>query len=164
MEDNKLIAEFMGFKQDSNLTDYWSHNTEKSFSMRGGQPLSRVCQYDSPWDWLMSVVEKINDLGAMVTIQKNACRIDTEDWYISRDNRSKLTTIKATYECIVGFIKWYNRVNQTIIIGKKYKIIDKDEYAYAMENDSEEGKEVKLDFRDGFIGYYMKNEVELVDS
>lgn len=44
MKDNKIIAEFMGYKNPSNAADIWYH-------------------YDTSWDWLMPVVNKCMQTG-----------------------------------------------------------------------------------------------------
>ena len=118
MEDNKLIAEFMGYRyQESNFFSVWEFYKSYEDRFVDGK-------YHESWDWLMPVVEKIESL-----------RFENEDRYIatlwgtytyfSKFNVVKgvLTNIKPynqyyigqgknritqTYKAVVEFIKWYN--------------------------------------------------------
>ena len=114
LESNKLIAEFMGGLFKSNkftINDGWVwlpfENMCKITSLR----------YNSSWDWLMPVVEKIEkiiwnkiDLTEEVIINGLSCRIPIkDDAFISIKN----TKIEATYDCVVEFIKWYNNQKLT---------------------------------------------------
>ena len=111
IEGNKLIAEFMGLKQ--NDFEHWI-NKDYLFG-----PQLKLFDFElkfhSSWDWLMLIVEKIeNDLQDSFTvdiINKNQCEIvrngneficgyGFETVYHSK--------IKAVYYSVVEFIKWYN--------------------------------------------------------
>ena len=127
LEGNKLIAEFMGgvFREINN--PYYGDNSfnvvslvmyedgEKKFltyEMNG-------LKYHCSWDWLMPVVEKIEELsslGGIVTIVQGQCRITSrmagdhtvmanKSHYITMGTKGKLL---ATYEAVVEFVKWYN--------------------------------------------------------
>jgi hypothetical protein len=74
-ENNKLIAEFMGY--DRGVSD--------------------LMGYDTSWDWLIPVVEKIKRAKFILEF---GCRILPDN-----EGRSK---IEATYKAVVEFIKWYN--------------------------------------------------------
>jgi hypothetical protein len=94
MTDNKLIAEFMGYKNPSNAADIWYH-------------------YDTSWDWLMPVVEKIERLG--YTFEKNYQRVD-KDWQslIVKGNdilyqEFNNDSLKSSYYVVVKFINFYNQ-------------------------------------------------------
>ena len=80
-ENNKLIAEFM---------EYPDLGTKGDFS---------YLNYHTSWDWLMPVVEKINNTGRFeVNIGYGHC-------YIS-DGEDKLT---LSLQGKSTFIKWYNK-------------------------------------------------------
>lgn len=122
MENNKLIAEFMGekFHEDS-----WSHGD---------------IEYKTSWDWLMPVVEKIESLdlseygykwegidgeteynnGSIhVEIERNKCWIYMN---LSLDPITILnkktyniefpTKIEAVYAAVIEFIEYYNTIKQ----------------------------------------------------
>jgi hypothetical protein len=99
IENNKLIAEFMGYKNPSNASDIWYH-------------------YDTSWDWLMPVVEKIEALG--YTFEKNYQPID-RDWQclIVKGNdilhqEFNRKSLNAAHYVVVEFIKWYNEQDRFI--------------------------------------------------
>lgn len=92
MSDNELIAEFMG---KTGLT-----------RVHRDKIVPYVPDYDSLWDLLMPVVEKIREKYAASDHHKS---INTA----VDDLRTPLlfTTIKATHQAVVEFIKWYNSQN-----------------------------------------------------
>lgn len=110
IEGNKLIAEFMGYKRIGNSTwkyQYWT-NGSRSYH-------DDTIKYNTSWDWLMEVVEKIEtsadqDTGhCEVTITENNCRIHrfsyVKEFIKTYNSGSK---IMAVWEAVVLFIKWYN--------------------------------------------------------
>lgn len=103
MDDNELIAEFMGLKRHHKETHllwvpiYDSWNSKERL------------EYHRDWSWLMPVVEKIEHEGHEVDIYKNACEIDMEEGMIREVAENK---IKATYKAVVEFIKCYNSQKQ----------------------------------------------------
>jgi len=90
-EGNKLIAEFMGLKENSMLTEAIGKPMYKL------QNKTSDARYDKSWDWLMSVVKKMNQ---------------TELWEeYNIGNLSILLVsadIKATYKAVIEFINQYN--------------------------------------------------------
>jgi endonuclease IV len=103
MKDNRLIAEFMSAEPD-----------KKTFFRTGEE----VYFYHTSWDWLMPVVERINDTERYeVCIGNCHCHVtDIEnDNYKVRALTLSLqgkTTIEATYLAVVEFINWYNDERQ----------------------------------------------------
>ena len=94
MESNRIIAEFMGWKPNEH---HWCLNGDKDL------------QYDTSWDWLMPVVEKIEALKYRVEISHNGCLIEShKDLDTARMNSGigeiEPTKLKATYKAVVGFI------------------------------------------------------------
>lgn len=87
MNDNKLIAEFM--------------NIPKFKKARSNKLL-----YNTSWDWLMPVVQKIESLGYVFTIQGGKAEygemISEPQCFIAEDKLS------STYKAVVEFIKEYN--------------------------------------------------------
>ncbi len=80
-ENNKLIAEFMGYKNPSNAADIWYH-------------------YDTSWDWLMPVIHRIRD---HVNVDMGFEEFD--DW---RENFKQIDpynySLEQCYEAVVEFI------------------------------------------------------------
>lgn len=84
-EKNKLLAEFLGVQHQK-----------------------MAMNFNSNWNLLMEVVEKIENLGYRVTIVRHICRIDlTEEskLIISED----IKKIEAVYTVCFKFIQWYNQ-------------------------------------------------------
>ena len=132
LEGNKLIGEFMGdfklveeFKPEPDIdvtymwkkisnkgfgydtTDWRDYSTDTDYS-------DQVC-YNFKWDWLMPVVEKIEEVDVVASFQIEQPTIyiwassensTFEDIKIEIFNKTK---IEAVYQAVVEFIKWYNK-------------------------------------------------------
>ena len=89
---NKLIAEFMG------LTNHYNDNSIMLRETPEGNVVVHVydLDYDSSWDWLMPVVEKVisKDYEFMVFEE-----LKLQLWRVDID---------AVYKAVVEFIKEYN--------------------------------------------------------
>ena len=110
VENNKVFAEFLGYSQphpDYPNTTYWYK--------KDCQPLT-ILLFHSDWNWLMSVVDKIEsiifnkDNSFNVTIgSTNFCVIQDSNGEVYESiedyRESKLLT---TYVAVTEFIKWYN--------------------------------------------------------
>ena len=93
MKENKLIAEFM---------EYPNLGTKGDFS---------YLKYHKSWDWLMPVVEKIENLGYEFFIVEDRVKVSHNtdhsiETIIDLTSRSKLN---ATYNAVVEFINQYNK-------------------------------------------------------
>ena len=99
-ESNKLIAEFMGLHTivETNGVTFKDNNTGEI----------HLINYNTEWNWLMEVVEKIESLGYRIEIVKHICRIylSNKETIIISENTPK---IEAVYIACVEFIKWYNK-------------------------------------------------------
>jgi hypothetical protein len=97
-ENNKLLAEFMG------EIDLKRHNNTFITSYK----------YDTDWNWLMKVVEKIESLGYCLVIggrtTKNYCEIrgEVDDFTTKYSDSYGETKIEAVYNACIDFVKWYN--------------------------------------------------------
>ena len=115
-ENNKIIAEFMG--------------VSKSKIDANGQVLnfenSKYNRYNSDWNWLMEVVEKIERLEDLERFEITNHSVNIT-YYQSKENKFILnlnhrnnglylmggentvnTKIQAVYSACLEFIKWYN--------------------------------------------------------
>jgi hypothetical protein len=164
MEENKLIAEFMGLRKGFTTVKYYhpvtrarviSNDTKEEcfliheddvtiYTDRPGFEWQYIddenylvtkvdeLKYDSDWNWLMQVVDKIEKLGATIRVKSNynpfiklnvhQVTIEIEKGELSEGNKSflgdgfiyqnhsnsNLIKIEAYYESVVNFIKWYN--------------------------------------------------------
>jgi hypothetical protein len=124
--DNEIIAEFMGFRLDLTHPEYDRWWTRRPYHFFGYGP--HELKYHESWDWLMPVVEKIaqhvyetypDHNGYKETVAHDRAyprtfgMIDNEGRWMVRINRMPLeqeeTLIKATYQAVVEFIKYYNQ-------------------------------------------------------
>jgi len=92
-ENNEMIAEFMGHENPQS----WEDDL-----------------YSSDWNWLMDVVEKIEDLNYSVEINKQEdgdyqCLVTKSSIVSSEFSDIK---INAVYNACVKFIRWYNNQNK----------------------------------------------------
>jgi hypothetical protein len=96
MKENKLIAEFMGVEDHQEMGEYVTPN------------------YNTSWNWLLPVVEKIESLGYEVQIRKFDCIIfqllDTLEYKpVIGSISSASGKMDSTYIAVVEFIKEYNK-------------------------------------------------------
>ena len=114
LKNNKLIAEFMGFKNHGayhETVDY-----EEGLPMAGWKQRANELCFHTSWDCLMPVVEKIDTLsyhhcgGTDLTYRfywiKPYAKIIKHATIIAEDNHPVMMT--AIYNMVVKFIKWYN--------------------------------------------------------
>lgn len=94
IQNNKLIAEFMGLStitfDESMYVLKWQNNLIQKKD-------DSIFKFDSDWNWLMPVVERILSL-------KNVYAQERQKVF-----KSITPDIKETYEACVEFIKWYNK-------------------------------------------------------
>ena len=93
MENNKVIAEFMGLNIDKGVqADYMQHELK----------------YHKSWDWLMPVVEKMESMGCVVKHHHGDCivyKIDEKENYRCIIEMIGLNKLENTYKAVVEFIK-----------------------------------------------------------
>ena len=119
IENNKLIAEFMGvfdkILSTGNMHS-WSdapfYYTTEDTREKVIKNISRYSKYSKDWNWLMEVVEKIENLSKegetyMFSITKFSARVTYKGSRIV-DLPIDNTKIEAVYNACVEFIKWYN--------------------------------------------------------
>ena len=119
IENNKLIAEFMGvfdkILSTGNIHS-WSdapfYYTTEDTREKVIKNISKYSKYSKDWNWLMEVVEKIENLSKegetyMFSITKFSARVTYKGSRIV-DLPIDNTKIEAVYNACVEFIKWYN--------------------------------------------------------
>jgi hypothetical protein len=93
MNSNKLIAEFMGVEDHQWMGEYVTPN------------------YNTSWDWLMPVVEKIEGLrdknGNAYRFTIDMCNAQIEETNI--EILGGAFKIDTTYKAVVQFINQYNK-------------------------------------------------------
>ena len=119
IEGNKLIAEFMGYKLDGDIVRSAPLDADGFDSYDGlvGYKITHA-QYDSSWDRLMTVVDKIQkiyetkrEFGVIIEITTTHIRISMKsfNYYIDKTSDDWIPfDIKILFKVVVEFIKWYN--------------------------------------------------------
>jgi hypothetical protein len=105
-ENNKLIAEFAGFHPSEDPI-----MKNKGFYVRNNGEIFKLneMRYHSSWDWLMPVVEEIENIGYVYNTKFGACCIanDHGKTIVTFEGYSSMN-INTIYELVIKFIKWYN--------------------------------------------------------
>jgi hypothetical protein len=94
--DNELIAEFMGSPV----------NYEYDRPYPSKKRVKVILKYDTSWDWLMPVVEKISELPNVYSVEIHidaTVRISSDSLFENLGG-----DIESCYKTVVEFIKWYN--------------------------------------------------------
>jgi len=88
MNDNKLIAEFMGYRtSDTQFKDengFWNDTSV----------------FEMSWDWLMPVAQKCR--------LDSRCEYDDDDFWNNIHWALEECNLDSTYKAVVEFIKQYN--------------------------------------------------------
>jgi len=99
IDNNKLIAIFMD--------NYQKLSNDPEFG-----------RFHLQWDWLMPVVEKIEEMDVVASFQ-----IEQPTIYIWKSSENstfkdieidifKSSKLEAVYKAVIEFIKWYNKQNK----------------------------------------------------
>lgn len=125
---NKIIAEFMGleFKEvygwvSTGTRSFWFQKDDVKLQ----HPID-ILKYHKSWDWLMDVVEKIEETDCNVLI-RNFVRYDKKEnkkenclithFHIDDDTDEEVTQLfvdrnnnklMSVYNCCIKFINWHN--------------------------------------------------------
>lgn len=118
IEDNKLIAEFIGYPaKDKDSVEatligskYYRHIGNKMFYyIQGDWHVEDYLLFHIDWNWLMIVVENINELGYHVSIHDGHVLIWNDNDLAPIVDEFDRKTITATYKAVIEFINFYNR-------------------------------------------------------
>ena len=95
MDNNKLIAEFMGLSIKEGVSYYTDQDDMFFMGVEVEEP---YLPFDEDWNWLMCVVDKIEDY-----LSDNVGEVGYfDDGLVSND-------IEVRYQAVVEFIKEYNK-------------------------------------------------------
>lgn len=95
-DNNRLIAEFTGMTCHHNDSNVFIFNTENGNDIVSIEDL----KYDTDWNLLMPVIEKILDISL---------NLDTMEMYYNITD--SIPNIEQTHKEVVEFIKWYKNEN-----------------------------------------------------
>jgi hypothetical protein len=114
MEENKLIADFMGWTLDNEGLNSYRKNNGSTFEYL----LLSNFKFHSDWNWIMEVVDKIESIGDeenngeyFFEIYKFGVTIFSNGVYVNEIvNTAGKTKIEATYKAVLEFINYYNAI------------------------------------------------------
>ncbi len=105
-ENNRLIAEFMGldviYLNKEMYLLKWRNN-------RVQRKDDTLFKFDTDWNWLMEVVQRITDLNNVVEIHDNHVRVVSNERNNALIDVVEGSMLEATYKAVVEFIKLYNQ-------------------------------------------------------
>ena len=103
--DNKLITDFMNSKV-----------SENNYFINGMYKEVNNLKYDTDWNWLMEVVEKIQlNSKKFGTVTLHGLGRTKIDCYYNEQLNNRIDVldqkygIAPTYKACIEFIKWYNK-------------------------------------------------------
>lgn len=124
-EKNNLIAKFMGMtkghpsKTELRWEKFWFEKLSSDGNIFESGRRHEYLLFDTEWNWLMQVVEKIE--GIVITETDNYfnvtigsglyCVVQDDYGEIVEIIASEETKIKTVYTACVEFIEWYNTKN-----------------------------------------------------
>lgn len=122
LEGNKLIAEFMGIKNPLFQFPTSGHGVPfaegQYLGTDGLAYYPEDMRYHSDWNWLMPVVDKIEQLPSSggfffttIAYQHNIREAYVTEIYGRFFGRSENSKLEATFMSVIGFIKWYNKAS-----------------------------------------------------
>ena len=99
---NNKLAVFVGYKY---VPD--SPNDLEHYVLDGRVLAPYQIKFDSEWNWLMGVVDKINSIGRFeVVIGRCYCYIKDERLELTL-SCPEVTTMQAVYVACANFVEWY---------------------------------------------------------
>jgi hypothetical protein len=133
LENNKIIAQFMGLAPRLVSPDVYEYSDSPFISIRKDNPekvmdgIVKYAKYNTDWNWLMPVVEKIqlipsydrDKFGTIVKIEGRNCSIKSGNYGLKDRDYSKNiyfnanydgdTKIQAVYNACLAYINWHNQ-------------------------------------------------------
>lgn len=96
------------------MEDFYDTGLEPSYYIRKNKEYTiEEAQYHSSWDWLMTVVDKIEELGFRVYLDKYSCQIYRKDLEFPNnfiiDADFKEDRLANAFDGISAFAEWWNR-------------------------------------------------------
>lgn len=123
IKGNNLIAEFMEYEiagTDGDTSAVLAYYFPDNHPTHAGMVSADSLLFNSSWDWLMPVVEKIEKDRNCIIIDGTSCHIDSNDGQYSETNcctmnnrfetdKDTESKIESTWMAVVEFINWYNK-------------------------------------------------------
>lgn len=120
LENNMLIAKFMGLEHENNGLHFkvrFTENISRSYSYK-----NEDFRFDISWDWLMPVVKKIErtsineeyysfftSISNVGTTIMSKTKLGSPNYDFSTSLKEE-TKLKSTYRAIIEFITFFNKL------------------------------------------------------
>jgi prolipoprotein diacylglyceryltransferase len=107
VENNRLIADFMGYET-------YEHTNSIAINIGEGNEFNSEVfghihtKFHESWEWLMSVVEKIENIQFNVEQSGGSCTIHPCVLKEPVFETYSTNRLEATYQAVIQFIEWYN--------------------------------------------------------
>jgi len=85
-------------------TDIGWYDNEETLELRNNT--FDELKFHEEWSWLMTVVDKIEDMGCEVVITNGECTISGDDCYVESIGKNRRG---STYDAVVEFINHKNK-------------------------------------------------------
>lgn len=115
LNGNKLIAEFMNINLNTGFgsKDSQYKYAEKISWLWNDEYYENTLHFHESWDWLIPVVEKIENLGYYFQINTKMCSVARDnkgnnDSYLIKAKFGDETKLQKTYICVIETIKYIN--------------------------------------------------------
>ena len=128
LKNNALIAEFIGLKQN----EYGHYINENNLFDAQYKLFINELKFHSSWDWIMYVVEKIDELqmnnvviddehfetcNFEFELKRNFATVHAYDYskgqaycdFVYNDSDMEENKKDAVYSAVVNFVKWFNK-------------------------------------------------------
>lgn len=126
-ENNKIIAEFMGWEQYPQTPVGYLENSSKDrklppYYSQINTKVGKISDfnYNTDWNWLMPVVDKIKDLKIVTNVNYNIAGdfiieglTKTKVLNIIINRKDYKSDIEMVYKGIVEFINFYNKEKES---------------------------------------------------
>ena len=113
------------------MKDFYDTGLEPSYYIRKNKEYTiEEAQYHSSWDWLMPVIDKIEELGYKVYLDKYSCQVYLrhanfpESFIIDAD--FKEDRLENAFDGISAFAEWWERKGKSTPALKKYSELEKE--------------------------------------
>lgn len=117
IKNNKLIAEFMGYEViDDGISQHIYYIAQPLVNGRRNVNAGTKCViqitnlYNTSWDWLMGVVEKIKSDEFFEPIAADGVAYVMD---LAIDEALATAKIERVYSAVIEFIIWYNAIPPT---------------------------------------------------
>ena len=105
-EDNKLIAEFMGWEEQTDPTERWFGSFRDTTGILHKNTPTDPLLFHASWDWLMPVIKEIDGIA---NEEMSFAEFDDYPTQWAMIDKPSKCPLERVCNQVVEFIKWYNK-------------------------------------------------------